>query len=288
MSTYAIGDLQGCAASFDALLDRIAFDARVDRVWLVGDLVNRGPDSLAVLRRVMALGDAATVVLGNHDLHLLAVSAGVRKAGRGDTLAAVLAAPDAERLLDWLRHQPLAHRESLPDAGPDRTDVLMVHAGVLPGWSADDTMRHAAELEAALRADDWRETLAVLFGNQPDRWSEALTGPERLRCIVNALTRLRYCSDDDRIDFKAKDAPAAAGEPFPPLPTGYRAWFDIETRRTRDTLVVFGHWSTLGLMVRATVVALDSGCVWGGALTAIRLEDRAVFQVPCPRAQRPG
>jgi bis(5'-nucleosyl)-tetraphosphatase (symmetrical) len=283
MSTYVIGDLQGCAASFDALLARIAFDVARDRVWLVGDLVNRGPDSLGTLRRVIALGDAATVVLGNHDLHLLGVSAGVRKAGRGDTLDAVLAAPDAASLLDWLRHRPMAHRERVADR-----DFVMIHAGILPGWSSDDTMRHASELETALRADDWRTTLASLFGNRPDQWSDHLTGHDRLRAIVNGLTRMRYCTDDDRIDFKSKDAPAATDAYFPPPPHGYRAWFDIATRRSRASTVVFGHWSTLGLMVRDDVIALDSGCVWGGALTAIRLEDRTVFQVDCPAAQRPG
>jgi bis(5'-nucleosyl)-tetraphosphatase (symmetrical) len=282
MSTYVIGDLQGCAASFDALLERVAFDATRDRVWLVGDLVNRGPDSLAALRRVIALGDAATVVLGNHDLHLLAVSAGVRRAGRGDTLGDILAAPDADRLLDWLRHRPLAFRDTVCGA-----DVLMVHAGVLPTWTADDTLRHAAELAKALRGDAWRDVLANLFGNQPDLWSESLTGHERLRAIVNALTRLRFCSADGRVDLKAKDAPALAGSSFPSPPSGFLPWFDIETRLTRGTLVVFGHWSTLGLMVRDDVIALDTGCVWGGQLTAIRLEDRAVFQVACPQALTP-
>jgi bis(5'-nucleosyl)-tetraphosphatase (symmetrical) len=283
MSTYVIGDLQGCAASFDALLERVAFDATRDRIWLVGDLVNRGPDSLAALRRVIALGDAATVVLGNHDLHLLAVSAGVRRAGRGDTLGDILAAPDADRLLDWLRHRPLAFRDTVCGA-----DLLMVHAGVLPTWTADDTLRHAAELAKALRGDAWRDVLANLFGNQPDLWSESLTGHERLRAIVNALTRLRFCSADGRVDLKAKDAPALAGSSFPAPPSGFLPWFDIETRLTRGTLVVFGHWSTLGLMVRDDVIALDTGCVWGGQLTAIRLEDRTVFQVGCPQALAPS
>jgi len=284
MPTYAIGDLQGCAQSFDALLERIAFDARNDSLWLVGDLVNRGPDSLGALRRVMALGDAATVVLGNHDLHLLAVSAGVRKRGRNDTLDEVLAAPDATQLLDWLRHRPLAHRATIHDR-----DVLVVHAGVLPIWTVADTMRHAGELETALRADAWRDTLAHLFGNQPDRWDDALAGDARLRAIVNALTRLRFCSDDGRMDFESKDAPAVAmtastdvvNSAFPPPPAEFKPWFDIADRETHDALVVFGHWSTLGFMVRSDVIALDSGCVWGGALTAIRLEDRAVFQVDC-------
>jgi bis(5'-nucleosyl)-tetraphosphatase (symmetrical) len=283
MSTYAIGDLQGCAASFDALLDRLAFDPAVDRVWLVGDLVNRGPDSLGALRRVMALGASASVVLGNHDLHLLAVSAGVRKKSRGDTIDDILAAPDADALLDWLRRQPLAHRATLHDAEGRSFDALMVHAGVLPGWSADDTMRHAAELSHALAADDWRTTLATLFGNTPDHWNDALVGADRLRVIVNALTRLRYCSNDGRMDFDAKDAPGVAD-----TPAGYRPWFDCAPRASHGTLVVFGHWSTLGVMLRDDVIGLDSGCVWGGALTAVRLEDRARFQVPCPAARRPG
>lgn len=285
MSTYAIGDPQGCAAALDALLERVAFDPAHDRLWVVGDLVNRGPDSAGVLRRIIALGDAATVVLGNHDLHLLAVHAGVRRAGKGDTLDDVLQAPDAVALIDWLRHRPLAHRETLVAGGGD---TLMVHAGVLPGWSVDDTMRLAAELEAALRADDWRATLATLFGNEPARWSARLTGADRLRGIVNGLTRLRFCSDDDRIDFASKDAPASAGVHFPAPPDGFRAWFDIAGRRSRGTLVVFGHWSTLGLLLRDDVVALDTGCVWGGALTAVRLEDRAVFQAPCAPSSRPG
>ncbi len=283
MSTYVIGDLQGCAASFDALLERCAFDPHRDRVWLVGDLVNRGPDSLGVLRRVMALGDAATAVLGNHDLHLLAVAAGLRKSGRRDTLGPLLAAPDAATLLDWLRHRPMAFRASF--AG--RPDAVMVHAGVVPGWNADDTMRYAGELEMALRADRWRDTLATLFGNEPDRWDDALTGSGRLRAIVNVLTRLRFCSSDDRLDFDAKDAPPEASSSSV-VSSAFRPWFDFDERGTRDALVVFGHWSTLGVMVRDDVIGLDSGCVWGGALTAVRLEDRALFQVACPQAQRPG
>jgi bis(5'-nucleosyl)-tetraphosphatase (symmetrical) len=280
MSTYAIGDLQGCAASFDALLERIAFDPTVDRVWLVGDLVNRGPDSLGALRRVAALGDAAIVVLGNHDLHLLAVAAGVRKSGRNDTLAEILDASDALALLDWLRRRPLAHRETIVGV-----DVLLVHAGILPGWSADDTMCRAGELEAALRGDAWRATLAGLFGNVPDRWDDGLVGEARLRAIVNVLTRLRFCAADGRIDFDAKDAPALAGSHFPAPPTGFAPWFEMDPRRWAGTFVVFGHWSTLGLLVRDDVIALDSGCVWGGSLTAIRLEDRTVFQVRCPGAR---
>jgi bis(5'-nucleosyl)-tetraphosphatase (symmetrical) len=280
MSTYVIGDLQGCAASFDALLAQVNFDARRDRVWLVGDVVNRGPDSLGALRRVIALGDAATVVLGNHDLHLLAVAAGVRREGKGDTIADILAAPDRAALLDWLRARPIAHRATI--AG---TDTLMVHGGIVPSWSFDDAMARAAELEHVLRGDDWGAVLGALFGNEPARWDDALTGEARLRAIVNVFTRMRFCSADGVIDFKSKDAPGAAGANFPAPPAGDRAWFDWPSRRAPGSLVLFGHWSTLGLVVRDGVVALDTGCVWGGALTAIRLEDRSVFRVDCPAAR---
>lgn len=288
MPTYAIGDLQGCLDPFETLLDRFSFDPASDRLWLVGDLVNRGPASLTVLRRLMALADAAslTIVLGNHDLHLLAIAAGARRQGPLDTLDAVLDAPDRDAIVEWLRDQPLAHRETLVDRATGRAvDTLMVHAGVLPTWSVDDVMARAREVEGMLRGPGWREALVRAFGNRPDTWSDALAGEERLRFIINALTRLRFCSEDGRIDFEAKDAPGVSTGAFPAPPAGYRAWFDIESRRSRDARVVVGHWSTLGLLVRDDVVALDSGCVWGGALTAIRLEDRALFQVPCPAAQ---
>ena len=287
MATYAIGDLQGCCDSFERLLDRIEFDAAHDRLWLVGDLVNRGPDSLATLRRVRALGDAATVVLGNHDLHLLAVAIGARKAGKSDTLDEVLAAPDAAELLAWLRHRPMAHRASIRASiaganGP--CDTLMIHAGVLPAWTTDDVLARAAELEAALRAPDWKATLAALFGNEPDRWSDTLHGAERLRVIVNALTRLRLCSVDGRMEFVSKDAPAAQGAQG----DGFMPWFDVPDRATRSTRLVCGHWSTLGLVLTDRLVALDTGCVWGDALTAVRLEDHAVFQVACAQMRKPG
>ena len=290
MATYAIGDLQGCCEAFERLLERIAFDHAHDRLWLVGDLVNRGPDSLGALRRVKALGDAATVVLGNHDLHLLAVSIGTRKAGKSDTLDEVLAAPDADELLDWLRHRPMAHRAAIRASiagtnGP--RDTLMIHAGVLPAWTTDEVLARAAELEEALRAPDWKATLADLFGNQPDRWSDKLTGAERLRVIVNALTRLRLCSVDGRMEFASKDAPVAQ-QAQGDAPPGFMPWFDVPERATRGTQLVCGHWSTLGLMLTDRLVALDTGCVWGGALTAVRLEDHAVFQVACPQMRKPG
>ena len=290
MATYAIGDLQGCCQALERLLHRIAFDAAHDRLWLVGDLVNRGPDSLGVLRRVRTLGDAATVVLGNHDLHLLAVSIGARKAGKSDTLDEVLAAPDADELLDWLRHRPMAWRASIGAsmAGPNGPrDTLMVHAGVLPAWTSDDVLARAAELEAALRARHWKATLAALFGNEPDRWSDSLRGAERLRVIVNALTRLRLCSAEGRMEFTSKDAPATwrvEGD----APPGFMPWFEVPNRATRQSRLVCGHWSTLGLVLTDRLVALDTGCVWGGALTAVRLEDHAVFQVACPQMRKPG
>jgi bis(5'-nucleosyl)-tetraphosphatase (symmetrical) len=285
MPTYAIGDLQGCLAPFETLLDRFAFDPVHDRLWFVGDLVNRGPDSLAVLRRLMALGDAVTVVLGNHDLHLLAVAAGARRQGPLDTLDDVLAATDLDEIVAWIRKQPLAFRAAVPDRATGRVvDTVMVHAGALPVWSVDDLMARAAEVERALRSDDWAATLKRAFGNRPDTWSETLAGEDRLRFIINALTRLRFCTPDGRIDFDAKDAPGVASGAFPAPPDGYQAWFDIPSRRSRDARVVVGHWSTLGVLVRDDVVALDSGCVWGGLLTAIRLEDRSLFQVPCPAA----
>jgi bis(5'-nucleosyl)-tetraphosphatase (symmetrical) len=286
MPTYAIGDLQGCIQPFETLLERFDFDPATDRLWLVGDLVNRGPASLPVLRRLMALGDAVTIVLGNHDLHLLAVAAGARKQGRLDTLHDVLAARDLPDIVAWLRRQPLAARAAIPDRATGRVvDTLMVHAGALPVWSVDDVMARAAEVERALRADGWGDTLKHVFGNKPSAWDERLTGDDRLRFIINALTRLRFCTPEGRIDFDAKDAPGVSSGAFPPPPKGYQAWFDIPSRRSSAARVVVGHWSTLGVLVRDDVVALDSGCVWGGMLTAIRLEDRSLFQVPCPAAQ---
>ena len=285
MATYAIGDLQGCCDAFARLLDRIAFDPAEDTLWLVGDLVNRGPDSLGSLRRVKALGDSAIVVLGNHDLHLLAVSSGARKLGKSDTLTEVLAAPDAEELLAWLRHRPLAHRATITTAN-GRIDTLMVHAGVLPIWTTDDVMAYAAELERALRGRDWQGTLAELFGNLPARWSDALTGADRLRTIVNALTRLRYCSADGSMEFENKNALTESGV-AEMTRRGYMPWFDVPQRATGDVALVFGHWSTLGLIRTDRLIALDTGCVWGGALTAVRLEDRAVFQEACPQYRRP-
>ena len=277
MALYLIGDIQGCDAALGRLLAKIAFSPSRDRLILLGDLVNRGPHSLAVLRRLMALGDAAAGLLGNHDLHLLAVSRGARQPHRGDTMDGILNAPDREALLDWLRHRPLALREQ---------GVLMVHAGVLPQWSAAQTLRLAAEVETALRAPDWSAFMHQMYGNQPDQWHDDLRGMERLRVIVNALTRLRFCSADGRMEFDTKDR--AADRP----PTGCMAWFDVPGRRTAADVVAFGHWSTLGWLHRPDLISLDTGCVWGGCLSAARLgatpHERELIQVHCEQAQKPG
>ena len=272
MAVYAVGDLQGCLQPLKCLLERVRFNPAVDRLWLVGDLVNRGPESLETLRYLYAMRDSLVCVLGNHDLHLLAVSIGIRKPGRGDTLDDILSAPDCAELLDWLRHRPLALRED---------DYLMVHAGLLPQWTADQALALAREVEAALRGPDWKDFLRGMYGNEPARWDDHLQGADRLRCIVNALTRIRFCSADGTMDFHTKDGTGEA-------PAGFMPWFDVPGRRSTDVTVVAGHWSTLGLVVRPDFIALDTGCVWGGKLTAVCLEDREILQVDCPQYQQPG
>jgi bis(5'-nucleosyl)-tetraphosphatase (symmetrical) len=271
MPTYAIGDLQGCLDPLLRLLDKLKFDPASDRLLFVGDLVNRGPDSLQVLRLVRNLGDAAISVLGNHDLHLLALAEGFGRMRKGDTLDAILEAPDRDALLDWLRRQRLAWREG---------DTLMVHAGVLPAWTVDDTMQRAAEAEAALQGPHYRNFFEQMYGNAPVAWSDDLQGVERLRVIVNAFTRLRYCSPEGEMEFHHKGAPGTQ-------PSGWLPWFDVPGRRSAEATFIIGHWSTLGLINRSDLVALDTGCLWGGGLTAIRLEDRRVTAVQCPQMKRP-
>ena len=264
MSRHAIGDIQGCCDELRALLGRIGFSADRDRLWLVGDLVNRGPQSLEVLRYVRALGDNAVVVLGNHDLHLLAVACGVRNARRSDTLDEILRAPDRDVLLEWLATRPLAHFE----AGD-----LMVHAGVVPQWTVETTLGLAREVELALRNDP-RNLLEHMYGDDPDHWTSDLAGTDRLRFAINVLTRLRVCTKDGYVNLRLKGKPPAPGSSWLP-------WFDVGGRRTHGTRVVFGHWSALGLIVREDVIGLDSGCVWGGALTAVDLDgDRAAGPAP--------
>ena len=265
MATYAIGDIQGCYDEMRRLLDTIGFDPAQDRLWLVGDLVNRGPQSPEVLRYLRSLGDRAISVLGNHDLHLLVVAAGVRKPHRGDTLDALLAAPDRDELLDWLRRQRLMH------AGEG---YAMVHAGLLPQWSIAQALALAREVETALQGPDYGEFLGCMYGNAPAQWRDDLSGYDRLRVIVNAMTRLRLCTTDGVMEFTHKTGLSDA-------PAGYLPWFDVPGRASSNTPVLFGHWAALGLTLRADVLGLDSGCVWGRRLTAVRLEDRRVFQCGC-------
>jgi bis(5'-nucleosyl)-tetraphosphatase (symmetrical) len=265
MATYAIGDIQGCFAEFEQLLQQIKFNKTCDQLWLVGDLVNRGHDSLAVLRRVIALGDAAITVLGNHDLHLLAVAAGVAELHHSDTLDEILVAPDREELLAWLRHQRLIHVQD---------DFVLLHAGLMPAWSVRQAQQLAGEVEQTLRGADYVAFLEKMYGNTPNHWDDALKGYSRLRVITNALTRMRICNAQGEMQFKFK------GE-LADVPEGYVPWFDVAERASAEATVIFGHWSALGLIVKPKVIALDTGCLWGGNLTAIRLQDRKLFQVKC-------
>ncbi|MBK1723335.1 symmetrical bis(5'-nucleosyl)-tetraphosphatase [Thiocystis violacea] len=276
MSTYAIGDIQGCYAELRRLLDRLAFDPSSDRLWFVGDLVNRGPQSLEVLRFVRDLGDAAIVVLGNHDLHLLAVAAGNAKHAKKSTLDAILDAPDRDALLDWLRHRPLLHHDA--DIG-----LTMIHAGLPPEWNLQEARRYAAELEAVLRGDGYRDFLHVMYGNRPNRWSSGLAGMDRLRFITNCLTRLRFCEPDGTLALKEKGEIGSQAK-------GRLPWFQMPGRRTRQDRIVFGHWSTLGFWSGDNVWAIDSGCLWGGALTALVLDQGAMrtAQLECPGFLKPG
>jgi bis(5'-nucleosyl)-tetraphosphatase (symmetrical) len=280
MALYMIGDVQGCDAALQQLLDKIAFSPSRDTVVLLGDLVNRGPASAAVLRRVQAYGASALSLLGNHDLHLLGVAHGARKPGRKDTLAELLAAPDSEALLDWLRQQHMALHMLVGGR-----DLLMVHAGVLPSWSVADTLVLASEVESVLRGPALGEFLLTMYGDEPAQWSDTLSGSARLRVIVNALTRLRFCSADGVMDFDAKDGAADA-------PEGFMPWFDLPGRKTAKATVAFGHWSTLGWVSRPDLMSTDTGCVWGGCLSAVRigatLDERELIQVDCAQSQRPG
>jgi bis(5'-nucleosyl)-tetraphosphatase (symmetrical) len=265
--TYAIGDVQGCFDELQQLLNRFAFDPGKDRLWLVGDLVNRGPKSADTLRFVKALGDRAIVVLGNHDLHLVSQHDGLERARGDDTFADVLQAPDRDELVDWLRTRALMHVEG---------GWAMVHAGLLPQWSVQKARSLAKEAEEALSGPGYREFLKNMYGSQPERWSDGLAGWDRLRVIVNATTRMRFCTADGRMEFKTK------GKTPPP---GFQPWFEF--RRDAEAIVC-GHWSQLGLKTHDKLAALDSGCVWGGELTALRLEDRVLFGVPCAGYRAPG
>lgn len=276
MAVYAIGDIQGCYDELRALLERLAFKADRDRLWFVGDLVNRGPKSLEVLRFVRDLDGNAITVLGNHDLHLLATAAGSRRQNPLDTFDKVLAAPDREVLVDWLRQRPLLHQDA------DSAFVL-IHAGLAPQWDIPQAKSCAAEVEATLRADGYRAFLAAMYGDRPDLWRDDLRGIDRLRFSLNCFTRLRLCDRDGRLHLREKGGPWGRSDALVP-------WFDAPGRASAGTDIVFGHWSMLGRHQAPGIYALDSGCVWGGALTALRLdgEDREWYGVPCAGHCQPG
>lgn len=280
MALYMIGDVQGCDEALGRLLERIDFSPSRDDLVLLGDLVNRGPDSAGVLRRVQQLGASARSLLGNHDLHLLGVAHGARKSGRKDTLDGILDASDREPMLEWLRHQHMALHQVVGGH-----DLLMVHAGVLPQWSVAQVLVLAAEVESVLRGPLLGEFVREMYGNEPARWDDALAGHARLRAIVNGLTRLRFCTANGLMDFDTKDSADAP-------PAGFMPWFEVPGRRTADATIAFGHWSTLGWIANGAVVSTDTGCVWGGCLSAARigatLDDIEHIDVRCEQAQAPG
>jgi bis(5'-nucleosyl)-tetraphosphatase (symmetrical) len=271
---YLIGDIQGCCDAFERLLTHIDFSPSRDHLYVLGDLINRGPASLATLQRLHGLGASVSCVLGNHDLHFLAVSQGARERGRHDTLAELLACPERTALIDWLRAQQLAIFAH---------GWLMVHAGVVPQWRLEDVLEMARAIEARLRGPDWVDFLRVMYGNQPQRWDASLAGDARLRFGVNVLTRIRYCKADGSLEMALKDGQAE-------VPGGLYRWFEAPERLSQNTPIAFGHWSTLGLIQRSDLLALDTGCVWGGKLTAARIFEggSALFQVGCVQALRPG
>ena len=270
MAQYAIGDLQGCYDPFRRLLDKVDFDPAQDKLWLTGDLVNRGPKSRRTLRFVRGLGKSVITVLGNHDLHLLALANDVEVTNsRFDSLWKILGHDDCDELIDWLRHRPLAHYSK-------KLDTLMVHAGIPPQWTVNKTLARAAEVEAVLTGDDYASFLGKMYNNKPARWSGKLSGTKRLRFIVNALTRMRMLDEAGRIDFSHAGPPDKASENLVP-------WFEMPNARWRGTRIVFGHWSALGLIVSDDLISLDTGCVWGRQLTAVRLTKKPkVYQVQCP------
>jgi bis(5'-nucleosyl)-tetraphosphatase (symmetrical) len=275
MAVYWVGDVQGCDAPLGCLLEKVDFSASRDTLVVLGDLVNRGPKSEQVLRRLMAMGNAVQCVLGNHDLHLLAVAAGAGRLKPMDTLDGILQAVDRPALLDWLRHQRMAIWSH---------GVLSVHAGVLPSWTLAQTLALAAEVESVLRGPDLSDFLHQMYGNEPAAWRDEWVGVDRLRVVVNALTRLRFCSAEGVMEFAAKEGADAA-------PAGFMPWFDVPGRKTADVTVAFGHWSTLGQLQRDDVWAMDNGCVWGDCLSAMRLAadgQREMIQVKCEQAQKPG
>ena len=264
---YLIGDVQGCCGALDRLLDKIGFSPSRDRIFVLGDLVNRGTQSLETLRRLRGFGAAATCLLGNHDLNLLALAQGVRRPHAGDTIAQILDAPDRDAWLDWLRQRRMAVFED---------GWLMVHAGVVPQWDAVQTLRLAAEVEALLRSDALAGFLLAMYGDKPARWSESLAGVERARFVINVLTRARFVATDGTLDLVTKEGADSA-------PAGFMPWFEVPQRRTQGTPIAFGHWAALGLIDRPDLLGLDTGCVWGRQLSAARIDGarREIIQVDC-------
>ncbi len=271
MATYAIGDIQGCYHAFQALLSRVQFNAKLDSLWLVGDLINRGSGSLEVLRWCYQHQNQLKVVLGNHDLHALAVAHGIKPAHKGDTLQALLDAPDSDMLFSWLRHQPLLIYNE---------EYTMVHAGLLPQWHLTDAMMHAREVESALQGTNYQAFLHGMYGNTPNAWHDDLVGMARLRVITNTMTRMRICTPEGALEFDFK------GE-LDDIPHGYLPWFDVASRKSHAANIICGHWSALGLQQRENIHALDTGCLWGGKLTAMCLETKAITQAPSDAKDNP-
>jgi bis(5'-nucleosyl)-tetraphosphatase (symmetrical) len=268
VATYAIGDVQGCYQALQCLLEKICFNPSNDKLWFAGDLINRGPQSLETLRFIHALGDNAVTVLGNHDLHLLAIDRGIRKPHRSDTVNEILNAPDKEELLYWLQRQKLLHHDAT-------LDFTMVHAGIPPIWTLEQALRYAQEVEQVLQSNQADEYFSSMYGNSPSLWSDQLAGPDRWRLITNYLTRMRYCTIEGNLDLITK------GE-NPPADKSFRPWFSHQQRPTQNNKIIFGHWAALqGITNTANTFALDTGCVWGGQLTAMRLQDETLFQCDC-------
>lgn len=274
MAIYAIGDLQGCYDDFRRLLDQCHFKADQDRLWLAGDLISRGPKSLETLRYVVSLGDSVISVLGNHDLHMLAVDAGIKNT-RDPDLINILDAHDRRQLMGWLRHRPLIHHDA-------SLAYTLVHAGIYPHWNLPQAQAYAAELHAVLRSDHYRDFFGHMYGDKPDRWSEELDGWDRLRFICNSFSRMRFCSHNGQLYLDAKGPPGSQ-------PEGFHPWYDVNDRKTREQRIIFGHWSTLGKQHANNVYALDTGCIWGGKLTALRIDtpEPRYISVQCP-AHREG
>lgn len=274
MAVYAIGDVQGCFDELQALLEHISYDPAADTLWFCGDLVNRGNKSLETLRFVHALGKRAITVLGNHDLHLIATASGFRQGSSKDTLDTILAAPDRDELVEWLRHRPLLHHDAV-------TGYTLVHAGLPPQWDLALARACAAEAEAVLRGPHYRDFLENMYGNRPDHWDAALSGHDRIRFIVNCFTRMRYCASDGRLDLKSKGPPGSQ-------PAGYLPWFAVPARSSRDMQIIFGHWSTLGRRNDPGIYPLDHGCLWGGELVALEVGPEPRYHsLSCPGQQQP-